>query len=53
MIFMCFFILRVYQYVVDEYHLKLFEILHEYFIHQVHKVSWCISQSKRHHQKLI
>jgi hypothetical protein len=53
MIFMCFFILRVYQYVVDEYQHKQVEEFHEYFIHQVHKVSWYISQSKRHDQKLI
>jgi hypothetical protein len=38
MIFMCFFILGIYQYIINEYDHKLVEIFHEYFIHQVHKV---------------
>jgi hypothetical protein len=41
------------QYVVNEYDYKLIQIFHEYFIHQIHKICWCISQSKRYDQKLI
>jgi hypothetical protein len=44
--FMLFFTSLVDQYVIDEHHDKLVQILHEDLVHHVHKVGWCISQSK-------
>jgi hypothetical protein len=48
-----FFILGVDQYIIDEHHDKLVQILHKNLVHQIHKVDWGISRSKRHHRILI
>ena len=37
MIRMLFFVSRIYQNVIDEYHHKLVKIIHEYTVHQIHK----------------
>jgi hypothetical protein len=43
MVFMLFFTSRVDQYIIDEHHDKLVQILHENLIHQIHNIGWCIS----------
>jgi hypothetical protein len=43
---MRFFTSLVDQYIIDEHHDKLVQILHEDLVHHVHKVGRCISQSK-------
>jgi hypothetical protein len=43
MFFKFFFILRVDQYIIDEHHDKLVQILYKDFVHQIHKVGWGIS----------
>jgi hypothetical protein len=53
MFFVFFFILRVDQYVIDEHHNKLVQILHKVLVHQIHIVGRGFSQSKRHHRILI
>jgi hypothetical protein len=40
------FILREYEYVINEHHHKLVKILHKHFIHQIHEVGRCIGQTK-------
>jgi hypothetical protein len=50
---MFFLTLRVDQYVIDEHHDELVQILHKKLVHHIHKVCWGISQSKRHHRILI
>jgi hypothetical protein len=50
--FVFFFTLRVDQYIIDEHHDKLLQILPEDLVHQIHKVGWCIIQSKIHHRIL-
>jgi hypothetical protein len=42
--FMLFLVLRVDQDVINEDHDKLIQLYHEYRVHQVHEVSWGISQ---------
>ncbi|KAK4718124.1 hypothetical protein R3W88_016462 [Solanum pinnatisectum] len=44
---------RVDQYIVNERNHKHIKVLSKHYIHQFHKSSWSISQTKRHHQKLI
>jgi hypothetical protein len=46
-------ILRIYEDIIDEHHYKFVEIVHEYTIHQVHKESWRIRQTKGHNCVLI
>jgi hypothetical protein len=53
MSFMFFFILRADQYIINEYHNKLVQLLHKDLVHQIHKVGQSISQFKRHHHILI
>jgi hypothetical protein len=50
---MLFFTSLVDQYIIDEHHDILVQILHKNLVHQIHKVGWCISQSKRHRHILI
>jgi hypothetical protein len=53
MFFMFFRTLRIYMYVVDEDHNKLVQLRHEYRVHEMHEVCWCIRQRKRHDKILI
>jgi hypothetical protein len=53
MLLMLFFILRVDQDVINEYHDKLVQLRHEYGVHQVHEMCMSIGESKRHNQILI
>jgi hypothetical protein len=53
MLFMLFLTLRKEQDVVNEDHDKLVHLFHENRLHQVHKVSRGVGQTKRHHQILI
>jgi hypothetical protein len=53
MFFLFFFTLGVYQYTIDEHHDKLVQILHKDLIHQIHKVGWAFSRSRRHYCILI
>jgi hypothetical protein len=53
MFFMFFLTPREYQYVINEYHNKLIELLHEYLVHQMHEVCRCVGQTERHHCELI
>jgi hypothetical protein len=50
---MFFFIFGVDQYIIDEHHNKLVQILHKDLVHQIHKVGRYISQSKRYHCILV
>jgi hypothetical protein len=36
----------IHQNIIDEHHHELVKILHEHFIHQIHEISWSISQPK-------
>jgi hypothetical protein len=45
---MIFWSFRVDQNVINEDHNKFVEFLHEDGIHEVHKVSWGISETERH-----
>jgi hypothetical protein len=53
MLLMLFFILRVDQDVINEYHDKLVKLRHECGVHQVHEMCRSICESKRHNQILI
>jgi hypothetical protein len=53
MLLMLSFILGVDQDVINEYHDKLIQLLHEYGVHQVHEMCRSIDESKRHNQILI
>jgi hypothetical protein len=53
MFFMLFLTLRKYQGVINENHVKLVQLFHESRVHQVHKVSRGIGQTKGHYQMLI
>jgi hypothetical protein len=53
MLFMLFFILRVDQDVINEYHDKLVQLQHEYGVHQVHEICRSIGESKRRNHILI
>jgi hypothetical protein len=53
MVFMFLFILRVDQYVIDEHHNKLVQILYKFLVHQIHRVGQGINQSKIHHYILV
>jgi hypothetical protein len=46
MLLMFFFILRVDQDVINEYYDKLFQLWHEYGVHQLHEMCRSISESK-------
>ncbi|EOX94184.1 Uncharacterized protein TCM_003614 [Theobroma cacao] len=46
-------ILRINQDVIDEYYHKLIQVWMEHPVHKIHKNCRGISQTKRHHQKLI
>jgi hypothetical protein len=46
MLFMLFFTSLVDQYIIDEHHDKLVQILYENLVHLIHKIGQCISQSK-------
>jgi hypothetical protein len=50
---MRFLILRIDQDVINEDHIKLVQLCHEYGVHQVHEMSRSIGQPKIHHQILI
>jgi hypothetical protein len=45
--------LREYENVVDEDYHKFIQVLHKYFIHEVHGVGWRVCQSKGHHSVLV
>jgi hypothetical protein len=51
--FMFFFAHEVDQYVINEYPDKLVQLLHKDLVHQIYKVGWSISQSKRQHCILV
>jgi hypothetical protein len=51
--FVFFFILRVDQYVIDEHHDKLVQILYKFLVHQIHIVGWDFNQSKIYHRLLV
>jgi hypothetical protein len=51
--FVFFFILRVDQYIIDEHHDKLVQILHKVLVHQILIVGWGFSQSKINHHILV
>jgi hypothetical protein len=53
MFFVFFFILRVDQYVIDEHHNKLVQILHNILVHEIYIVGQGFSQSKIHHYLLV
>ena len=53
MIHVLFHTLRIHQYIINEDYYELIHIWSKHSIHQIHESSWCISQPKRHHQKLI
>jgi hypothetical protein len=42
MICMFCFALRIYQNIINKYHHKLVEIIHEYTVHQIHEEGRCI-----------
>jgi hypothetical protein len=42
MICMLCFALRIYQNIINKYHHKLVEIIHEYTVHQIHEEGRCI-----------
>jgi hypothetical protein len=45
--------LGVNKYVVNEDYDKLVQLFHEHLIHEVHKICWCVGESKGHHGELI
>jgi hypothetical protein len=47
------FILRVDQYVIEEKHDKLVQILYKFLVHQIHIVGRVFNQSKIHHCLLV
>jgi hypothetical protein len=53
MVSMILFGLRVNQNVVNEDNHKLVQIIHENLVHEIHKISRGVGQSKRHHGILI
>ena len=53
MIHVLFHTLRIHQYIINEGYYELIHIWSEHSVHQIHESSWCISQPKRNHQKLI
>jgi hypothetical protein len=53
MFLMFFFILRVDQYIIDEHHDKLIQILHKFLVHQIHIVGQDFNQFKIHHHLLV
>jgi hypothetical protein len=53
MFFVFFIILRVDQYVIDEQHEKLAQILYKFLVHQIHIVGPDFNQSKIHHRLLV
>src|SRR6266498_3168596 len=53
MLFMLFFRLGEDKYVINEDNDKLVQILHEHFIHEIHKIGRRIGQPKRHDCILI
>ena len=50
---MLFFILGIYENVVNENHDKLIQLGHKHRVHEVHKMRWGTCQPKRHNQILI
>jgi hypothetical protein len=46
MLFMLLFTSSVDQYIIDEHHNKLVQILHENLVYQIHEVGQCITKSK-------
>jgi hypothetical protein len=48
-----FYILRVEQYVIDEHHDKLVQILYKFLVHQIHIVGRDLNQSKIYHRLLV
>jgi hypothetical protein len=48
-----FFILRVDQYVIDEHHDKLVQILYKVLVHEIYIVGRGFSHSKMHHCLLV
>jgi hypothetical protein len=53
MLGMIFWIFGVDQDVINEDHNKLVEFLHEDRIHEVHEISWSVSETKRHDKILV
>ena len=46
MLFMFFLGLRVDEDVINEYYDKRIKVFTKYLVHEVHKCSWCISETK-------
>ncbi|KAK4721341.1 hypothetical protein R3W88_011574 [Solanum pinnatisectum] len=44
---------RINQYIINEHNYKHIKVMSKHHIHQIHKSRRSISQTKRHHQKLI
>jgi hypothetical protein len=42
MILMLLLTLRIYENIINKYHHKLVEIIHEYIVHHIHEEGWCI-----------
>jgi len=53
MINMFFLILKIYQDLINEYNNKIFQIRMQHTIHEAHKGSWSISQTKWSYKKII
>src|ERR1043165_6683604 len=50
---MLFFASGVYEYVINEYHHKFVQEIHEDIVHHSHEVSWGVRQTKRHDREFI
>jgi hypothetical protein len=50
---MFFFCLQEYEDIINEDYHKFVQVFHKYLVHEVHEVSRCIHQPKRHHCILI
>ena len=53
MLLMFFYSGQIDKNVIDEYHHKLIQLLHEHLVHHVHEVGGGIGESKRHNGELI
>ena len=53
MLLMFFFTPGVYEYIINEYHHKFVQEVHEDLVHHSHEVSWGIRQTKRHDREFI
>lgn len=53
MLFVFFETIGVYKNAIDKYNDKLIQILVESSVHEVHKSSWHIGESKRHDREIV